>query len=176
MATKKKTKKRPVRATKKRPVAKRAKPAAKKKKRVARAKPAAKKKKRVARAKPVAKKNKKTRAKAKRTPVRRRDGAGHLDPTYAATLREKSDEPHARDADEAFIGGTHSNDDLAEEMGETWVQTATSGEDENQDVLEQEVPEETGGPFVQTTGAQEFAHGTDPSNPKGAKREPFPRT
>ena len=40
--------------------------------------------------------------------------------------------------------------------------------------LEQVVPEERGGPFVETTGGTEFAEGTDASNPKGAKPEPFP--
>jgi len=61
-------------------------------------------------------------------------------------------------------------------MGETWVATATSGEDESQEVYSQNVPEDEGGPFVPTTGGQEFAEGTDASNPEGAKREPFPRT
>jgi hypothetical protein len=168
MATKKKTKKRSVRPTKKKkPVAKaKAKTKAKAKvKTRAKAKPAVKR----AKAKrPAPKKAKKV--------VRRRDGAGHLDPRYAATLREKSDESRTHDADQAFVGGSRSKDDLAEEMGETWVASATSGEDENQDVLEQEVPEEMGGPFVETSANQEFAHGTDPSNPKGSSREPFPKT
>ena len=56
------------------------------------------------------------------------------------------------------------------------VATATTGEYEAEDVREQDVPEEVGGPFVETTGGEEFAHGTDASNPKGASREPFPRT
>ena len=38
------------------------------------------------------------------------------------------------------------------------------------------VDEETGGPFVETSGAIEFAEGTDASNPEDAKREPFPKT
>ena len=43
-------------------------------------------------------------------------------------------------------------------------------------MLDQVVEEEQGGPFVETNGAQEFAPGTDASNPKSAKREPFPTT
>jgi hypothetical protein len=110
-------------------------------------------------------------------PVHRRDGAGHLDARYAATLREKSREGRVRDGDEAFIGRAgRSKDDLAEAMGETWVETATSGEDENEDVFNQRVPEDDGGPFVTTTAGQEFAEGTDASNPKRSKREPFPKT
>jgi hypothetical protein len=107
--------------------------------------------------------------------VRRRDGAGHLDPKYAATLREKSLEGHVEDRDKAFVG-SHTKDDLAEEMGETWVETATTGEDTSQAVYNQDVPEDEGGPFVTTTAGQEFAEGTDASNPSTAKREPFPRT
>jgi hypothetical protein len=116
-------------------------------------------------------------AKVKVSPVRRRDGAGHLDAAYAAMLREKSLEGRTRDSDEAFIGRSgHSSDNLAEAMGETLVLTATSGEDENEDVFNQDVPEDAGGPFVTTTAGQEFAEGTDASNPKRSKREAFPKT
>jgi hypothetical protein len=109
--------------------------------------------------------------------VRRRDGAGHLDPQYAATLREKSLEGQVRDPDDAFIGREgHTKDNLAEALGETWVASATSGEDENEDVFSQGVPEDEGGPFVTTTAGQEFADGTDASNPERSKREPFPKT
>lgn len=96
----------------------------------------------------------------------------------AAPKRKPAAKPRAkRSEDEAFIrGGARSNDALAEELGEEWVQTATSGEDEAEERFSQEVPEDRGGPFVVTTGGQEFAEGVDESNPKGSKREPFPRT
>jgi hypothetical protein len=114
---------------------------------------------------------------AKAAPVHRRDGTGHLDPHYAATLRTKSLEGRVRDGDEAFIGRSgRSSDNLAEAMGETWVETATSGEDESEEVFNQSVPEDEGGPFVTTTAGQEFAEGTDASNPKRSKREAFPKT
>jgi hypothetical protein len=114
---------------------------------------------------------------AKAAPLRRRDGAGHLDAKYAATLREKSREGRVRDSDEAFIGRSgHAKDELAEAMGESWVETATSGEDDNEEVFNQSVPEDDGGPFVPSTAGQEFAEGTDASNPKQSKREPFPKT
>jgi hypothetical protein len=119
-------------------------------------------------AKPVAK----TPAVAKA--IRRRDGAGHLDPQYAADLRAKSSRPE-REPD-SFLSRPRSTDDLVEELGEEVVGEATSAEHEGEDRLDQEVPEERGGPFVETTGAEEFGHGIDASNPKGAKREPFPTT
>jgi hypothetical protein len=120
-------------------------------------------------AKPVAR-----RAAAKAPPVRRRDHEGHIDPKYAAELRAKSG---GREEDpRGFIDRPRANDDLVEELAEEFVEEATSAEHEGEDVLDQEVPEEVGGPFVETTADQDFAHGTDPSNPKGAKREPFPTT
>jgi hypothetical protein len=111
---------------------------------------------------------------ARAKPIRRRDGAGHIDPKYAADLLAQSGgrEAQAR----SFLELPRSEDDLAEQLGEEAIETATTGEHEGEDVLDQEVPEERGGPFVESTGATEFAHGTDPSNPAGAKREPFPTT
>jgi len=106
--------------------------------------------------------------------VVRRDRPGHIDPKYGRELRKLSEPPEADP--ESFFGGPHAKDDLSEEMGEEVVATATTGEYEAEDVREQDVPEEVGGPFVETTGREEFGHGTDPSNPKSATREPFPRT
>ena len=76
--------------------------------------------------------------------------------------------------DVAFFSSSIRRDPLAEELGEAFLRTATGGEDDED--IEQLVPEETGGPFVETTGATEFAHDTDASNPWDATREPFPRT
>ena len=56
------------------------------------------------------------------------------------------------------------------------MQSATSGEQAAQDIRDEEVPEESGGPFVETSGRSEFAYGTDASNPKDAERAPFPTT
>lgn len=110
------------------------------------------------------------------TPPRRRDATGHLDPEYEAKLRAETG--HARTAEDAraFLDGPRSKDTLSEQLGEEVIQTATSGEDEAEDVFNQSVPEDAGGPFVETTGRTEFAHGTDASNIKGATREPFPKT
>lgn len=64
-------------------------------------------------------------------------------------------------------------DDLAEELAEEFLSAATSGEDASE--REEIVPEENGGPFIQTSGDAEFADGTDESNPADAEVEPFPK-
>jgi hypothetical protein len=115
------------------------------------------------------------RAKARAKPlVRREDHAGHLDPKYAADLRRQSGRPEPEPS--SFVDRPRSKDDLVEELGEEFVGQATSGEYAGEDLQDQQVPEERGGPFVETQAGTEFAEGTDPSNPKGATREPFPRT
>lgn len=102
------------------------------------------------------------------------DATGHLDSAYVARLLELSREGRDADSDEAFVSASGTEDDLAEEMGEAAVATMVSGEDELGQDLEAEVPEELGGPFVETSGQSEFAGGTDESNIAEATREPFP--
>jgi hypothetical protein len=111
-----------------------------------------------------------------RPTFRRRDGAGHIDRRYAAGLLAHSGESDRDDRPQSFVDRHRSKDSLAENFGEEFVQSATSGENQEEELLEKEVPEERGGPFVETTSGTEFAEGTDASNPKGAKREPFPTT
>jgi len=169
----------PTKATARKPTAR--KPAARKpaaRKPVARKPPPRKAAAKTAATKPA---KKVTRARASGStasamePVRREDRPGHLNPRYVAKLREQSGQREANPR--AFLEAPRSpGDDLAEELGEDVVSRATSGEDETEEALDQVVPEEQGGPFVETNAAQEFAHGTDASNPKGAKREPFPRS
>ncbi|HEY1692373.1 MAG TPA: hypothetical protein VGG39_09430 [Polyangiaceae bacterium] len=106
--------------------------------------------------------------------VRRRDRAGHIDPKYARELIEKG-EPREVDPS-SFVERPRSRDDLVEQLGEEFVTDATGAEHRGEDVLDQDVPEELGGPFVESNAASEFAHGTDASNPKSATKEPFPRT
>ncbi|HET6280474.1 MAG TPA: hypothetical protein VFH73_05895, partial [Polyangia bacterium] len=78
-----------------------------------------------------------------------------------------STKPRSDDAD-AFIpdpdgGHARTSDTLAETLAEDFVQSATSGEATNDDVFDSVVPEDSGGPFVETSSAQEFARGTDAS-------------
>jgi hypothetical protein len=54
------------------------------------------------------------------------------------------------------------------------VKTVTSGEDAGQSARDEDSIEEDGGPFIETSGKEEFAYDTDGSNPIGATREPFP--
>ena len=144
----------------------------------------------IAKASPKAKANAKAKAtpkmkaapKAKgRSPSRarkappRRDGSGRLDPKYARDLRALSRENNGDDDNRAFFKTPRSGDTLAEELGEEAVETMTSGEDQGDRLMDEQVDEERGGPFV-NTGGEEFARGTDRSNPADATREPFPRT
>ena len=103
-------------------------------------------------------------------PVVRRDGTGHLNPVYAASLRERTKE-NVPPVEEAF---QLRGDPLAQELGESVLRIATSGEDSESEALDEAVPEESGGPFIETSSNVEVAHGTDASNPKRATREPFP--
>ena len=107
--------------------------------------------------------------------LQRRDATGHLDPQYAADLRLRSLEGADRAADVAFLGRPKSSDALAEALGEEFLEAATTGEAAGLEALNEDTPEEEGGPFVVTLGRDEFARGRDPSNPKGATREPFPK-
>jgi hypothetical protein len=76
---------------------------------------------------------------------------------------------------EAFgLGKGEETDALAEELGEEYVQSATSGEEAAEDIRDEDLPEEHGGPFVETSGRTEFAQGTDESNPSDAEPAAFP--
>ncbi len=105
--------------------------------------------------------------------VRRRDGAGHLDPAYAARLREQSGK--SEDSDRAFVDASSSEDDLSEQLGQEFIANATSGEDQTNERFQARLVEEDGGPFVETDGATEFADDVDASNPVDATREPIPK-
>ncbi len=110
-------------------------------------------------------------------PAPRRDATGHLNPAYAAELRAHSGElGSSKDNEDAFRPSAIRRDPLAEELGEGFLRGVTGAEDDEDETFEQIVPEESGGPFLVTTGATEFADGVDESNPADATREPFPRT
>lgn len=113
-------------------------------------------------------------------PIRRRDPQGRIDPQYARELLEKARETknddHRPDADRAFLRGPSSNEEISEELGEAFVEAATSGEESEPDRHERITLEENGGPFVETSGNEEYAVGTDESNIASATREPLPRT
>jgi hypothetical protein len=111
-----------------------------------------------------------------RKPVKRRDATGHLDPRYAADLRLRSLEYAPRPEEAlAFVDRARSRESLAEVLGQDFVQAATTGEDGYMETTNRRGPEDDGGPFVLTRARDEFARGSDPSNPEDATREPFPK-
>ena len=106
--------------------------------------------------------------------VRRRDATGHLDAEYERKLRASSQA--RRDDDTGFLTGFHTKEPLAEELGEAFLESATSGEESEVERRERVLPEEEGGPFVRTRASQEFAYDFDESNIAEATREPLPKT
>lgn len=110
--------------------------------------------------------------------------AERTDPARSASLRRAARDAaqrHALRADDthAFVpdpskGDARVHDDLAEELGEGFLATATSGQESGQEALDAVVEEELGGPFLETDGEHQFAPGTDRSNPRGAEPAAFP--
>jgi hypothetical protein len=115
-----------------------------------------------------------------KSPLRRRDAPGHFDPDYARELLEKARENRNDDgrpeSNRAFILDARSGDPTADDFGEAFLQAATSGEDSEPERRDRVTPDEYGGPFVFTSGRDEFALDLDESNIAEATREPFPRT
>ena len=91
-----------------------------------------------------------------RPKFRRRDGAGHLDPTYEAKLLAGSGS--SREEEHAFLGRPWSTDPVAEELGGEFVVSVTTAHDDAQGLLDRTMPEEEGGPFVETSGKTEFGY------------------
>lgn len=86
---------------------------------------------------------------------------------------------HRDDDADAFLpdpdgGRARAVDDLAEQLAEEFLIAATTGEHPHEHALDEEVPEESGGPFVIHSARSEFGRGVDASNPVDASREPLP--
>lgn len=88
---------------------------------------------------------------------------------------------HGRSDDaDAFIRDSdsgrpaQSRDVLAVTLGREFVSSATSGEDVGDEELEQEVPEDVGGPFLESDASREYDPHPDASNPAGATKEALP--
>jgi hypothetical protein len=99
--------------------------------------------------------------------------------TKPKAMKAKRHQPRSDDGN-AFIpdpegGPARTDDDLAENLAEGFLQRATQDEEGDEITLDGLVPEEIGGPFVETRASAEFADGTDGSNPADASREPMPR-
>ncbi len=84
-----------------------------------------------------------------------------------------------RDDADAFIrdpdgGAFHTSGSVDEEMAEEFMRDVLTGEDASEDIRDQSLVEELGGPFVTSTTAEEFADDIDESNPVEATKEPVP--
>jgi hypothetical protein len=79
--------------------------------------------------------------------------------------RKSSQHPHA-----PIFG----DDELARELGEEYVRSVNAAEHMADDIRDEEVPEEHGGPFITTPASVEMAGGTDESNPEDAEVSPLP--
>ncbi|MHB8416741.1 MAG: hypothetical protein ACYDCL_01610 [Myxococcales bacterium] len=67
-------------------------------------------------------------------------------------------------------------DPLAEVLGEAAVRSEVSGAQAAEDIRDEDLDEDEGGPFVEASAREELARGTDGSNPKDAEPAPFPTT
>jgi hypothetical protein len=162
--TKKPAAKRPASRSKGRPARKAARPAAK-----AKAKKAAPKK--AASKKAAAKRKPAAPAKLSAADLERR----RLDAEERALEREEETVPERNAlADSPEFIPEAMNDSLAEELGEGAVGSAVSGDQEDENIRDEDVEEEEGGPFVETTARQELARGTDESNPEDAEPAAVP--
>ena len=99
--------------------------------------------------------------------------------TRAKRRPERSPRSQRSDDANAFIpdpgsGPAHTDDEFAENLAESFLEAATSGEDHGEEALNGHQEDEDGGPFVASTAEAEFALDTDASNPLDAQPENFP--
>ncbi|MEO6950264.1 MAG: hypothetical protein ABI321_00520 [Polyangia bacterium] len=71
-------------------------------------------------------------------------------------------------------GAFHTTGSVDEEMAEEFMRDALTGEDASEDIRDQPLAEELGGPFVISTIGQELADDIDECNPIDAMKEPVP--
>lgn len=116
-----------------------------------------------------------------KSPSERSDSAKDVAARARSHAARDEAQRHALRADDthAFVpdpskGDGRVDDDLAEELGEGFLTAATLGQESGQEALDAVVDEELGGPFLETDGEQQFAAGTDRSNPRDAERAAFP--
>jgi hypothetical protein len=96
-------------------------------------------------------------------------------PVHRKTVRHQVevDEPAPRLDGEAAVKPA-GVDALGEELGEAFVENLTGADDAATEHRAEDTTDEAGGPFLISAAVQEYAAGTDASNPADAKREPFP--
>jgi|SoiMethySBSTD1v2_1073268.scaffolds.fasta_scaffold827903_2 hypothetical protein len=104
----------------------------------------------------------------------RRDPTGHLNPDYQRELLELSGHKKTLDPN-AFINTPNTRDEFAEAFGEGAVLAMTSGAEVDQQLFDQIVIEEWGGPFILTPARTEFASGPDADDIPKAELSAFPK-
>jgi hypothetical protein len=122
-------------------------------------------------AKPAAKAKAKLTASAAKANAERR----RLENEERALVRDsenENEETQMRDNPEYIEDAV--TDPLGEEMGEAAVESELSGDQEVENIRDEDLDDEEGGPFVTTSGNQEFAKGSDGSNPADAEPAAFP--
>ena len=108
--------------------------------------------------------------------VHLRGGTGHLDAHYARGLESLRAWSGYQPEIVGFTAGQIRGDSIAEELGEDFVRTATSGEDDASYMLDGVTAEELGGPFVESTARDEVAHDADADEePEARITRPVPR-
>ncbi|MDP2270436.1 MAG: hypothetical protein Q8N23_24205 [Archangium sp.] len=100
----------------------------------------------------------------RRAPVKKRPGDVEVDEAQTVDAPPKP----------LILGTAMETDGLGEELAETFVENATGADDAATEHRAAITVAEEGGPFVHTSGATEFAAGTDASNPPDALREALP--
>jgi hypothetical protein len=111
--------------------------------------------------------------------AKRSSGGGKRARPAGAVIAKPGRRGRSDDAD-AFIrdpdsgGPVQSRDNLADTLGREFVTAATTGENAADEDLEQEVPEEVGGPFLESKASREYDPQPDESNPVGATKEALP--
>jgi hypothetical protein len=96
-------------------------------------------------------------------------------PLSPRAAREIRDHVHRMDDGNAFIpdpegGEAHSDDTLAENLAEVYLESATSGEEQAEHMLNSLVSEEIGGPFIEDEPIDELESEVDPIPPPSRRR------
>lgn len=102
-----------------------------------------------------------------------REGKPAEEVVRASSTRQQYDR---HDEPRPFISTPRAADELAEELGESFLQSATSGEDAGAERAYRTTEAERGGPYVLSNETTELGLDVDDSNPEDATREPFPRS
>jgi hypothetical protein len=89
--------------------------------------------------------------------------------------RKRPDDGQAFLPDFVEGGPACTKDEIAETLAEEFIESATSAEEQSEDIRNETVPEELGGPFVEVPASEEFDGEPDASNPEDAEKAPFPQ-